>query len=227
MNFLKTYPLPIAAMTLIVLASNIAVQYPIFAQVGPLQLADVLTYGAFVYPFAFLVTDLTNRRYGARIARRVVFSGFAVAVACSILVPPLLFKAGLLAFETEPGRLVRIAIASGSAFLAAQSLDIFVFDKLRGTRWWRAPVASSLSGSILDTTVFFSIAFATIFVFVGPNDGFALESGPLFGVLAIEAPRWVSWALGDLTVKLTIAVCALLPYRLAMQVVRPMRQVAA
>ena len=227
MNFLKTYPLPIAAMTLIVLASNIAVQYPIFAQVGPLQLADVLTYGAFVYPFAFLVTDLTNRRYGARIARRVVFSGFAVAVACSILVTPLLFQAGLLAFETEAGRLARIAIASGSAFLAAQSLDIFVFDKLRGTRWWRAPVASSLSGSILDTTVFFSIAFATVFVFVGPNDGFALESGPLFGVLSIEAPRWVSWALGDLTVKLTIAICALLPYRLAMQVVRPMRQVTA
>ena len=75
--------------------------------------------------------------------------------------------------------------------------------------------------------MFFSIAFATVFVFVGPNDGFALESGPLFGVLSIEAPRWVSWALGDLTVKLTIAICALLPYRLAMQVVRPMRQVTA
>ena len=104
-------------------------------------------------------------------------------MACSIVVPPLLYRYGLIEFETEPGRLLRIATASGSAFLVAQLLDVTVFNWLRQRSWWRAPVFSSLSGSVVDTLIFFSIAFAASFAFVGPNDGFALENAPLLGVL--------------------------------------------
>ena len=125
------------------------------------------------------------------------------------IVPPLLYRYGLTAFETERGRLLRIATASGSAFLVAQLLDVTVFNWLRQRSWWRAPVFSSLSGSVIDTMIFFSIAFAASFAFVGPNDGFALETAPLLGVLAADLPRWMSWALGDLTVKLVIALVAL------------------
>src|SRR5699024_9328126 len=118
-------------------------------------LADVLTWGAFTYPFAFLVTDLANRRYGPAIARRVVFIGFMTAVVCSIIFPPLLFKAGLIEFETAAGRLMRIAAASGAAFLVGQLLDVTVFNRLRRTSWWRAPVFASLAGSVIDTAIFF------------------------------------------------------------------------
>ncbi|MGE0500817.1 MAG: queuosine precursor transporter [Rhizobiaceae bacterium] len=204
----------VAAMAIVVVASNVLVQFPVQGGLGGLSLADVLTWGAFTYPFAFLVTDLANRRFGPAMARRVVFVGFVLAVACSMAVPPLLHRFGLLEFETTAGRLVRIAIASGTAFLAAQLLDITVFNRLRRLAWWRAPVFGSLAGSAIDTAIFFSVAFATTFAFVGPDDGFALESAPLLGVLAPEAPRWVSWALGDLCVKLAIAAFALVPYRL-------------
>ncbi|MBP0616975.1 queuosine precursor transporter [Jiella sp. KSK16Y-1] len=214
-------------MALIVLASNVAVQYPFHGQVGGLQLADILTYGAFIYPFAFLVTDLTNRRHGARVARRVVIAGFAAAVVCSLVVPPLLYDLGLLGFSSTADRLFRIAIASGGAFLVAQLLDIAVFNRLRQDSWWRAPTFSSLSGSVLDTMTFFTIAFAPIFVFIGANDQFALESSPLLGVLSTEAPRWVSWAIGDFTVKLVIAIFALIPYRVIMQRFMPYRSVPA
>ena len=118
-------------------------------------------------------------------------------------------------------------MASGAAFLAAQLLDIAVFNRLRQESWWRAPVASSLCGSVLDTLVFFSVAFAPLFVFVGPNDGFALESARLFGVLGVDAPRWISWAMGDFSVKLLIAAVALVPYRIIMQWVMPMPVAAA
>ena len=204
----------VAAMAIVVVASNILVQFPVQGTIGSLSLADVLTWGAFTYPVAFLVTDLANRREGPAFARRVVFVGFMLAVACSILVPPLLFQAGLIEFETAAGRLVRIAMASGAAFLVAQLLDVTVFNWLRRQAWWRAPVFGSLAGSVVDTLLFFSIAFAAAFSFLGPDDGFALENAPLLGALAIEAPRWLSWALGDLTVKLLIAVVALIPYRL-------------
>ncbi|MEX6506389.1 queuosine precursor transporter [Jiella sp. M17.18] len=223
MPSLKTYSLPVAAMALIVLASNVLVQYPVFGQVGGLQLADVLTWGAFTYPFAFLVTDLTNRRFGPRIARRVVFAGFVTAVLASLVAPPLLFDLGLLQFPTSGDRLFRIAVASGAAFLMAQLLDIAVFNRLRQESWWRAPAASSLSGSVIDTLTFFSVAFAPLFVFVGPNDDFALQSARLFGVYAVEAPRWISWAMGDFSVKLMIAVFALVPYRIIMQQFMPYR----
>jgi uncharacterized integral membrane protein (TIGR00697 family) len=204
----------VAAMAVVVVASNVLVQFPVGGSVGAVALADILTWGAFTYPFAFLVTDLANRRYGPATARRVVLVGFMLAVATTIVFPPLLFRVGLIPFETDALRLVRIAIASGTAFLVGQLLDVTVFNRLRRQSWWRAPVVGSLVGSVVDTAVFFSIAFAAAFAFVGPEDAFALEAAPLLGVGPFEAARWVSWALGDLSVKLLIAIFALIPYRL-------------
>lgn len=204
----------VAAMALVVVASNVLVQFPVQGELGGLNLADLLTWGAFTYPFAFLVTDLANRRYGPAVARRIVFVGFMVAVLCSIVVPPLLFRLGLIEFATAADRLVRIAAASGTAFLAGQLLDVAVFNRLRRQIWWRAPVLSSLSSSVIDTAIFFTIAFAAAFAFVGPDDGFALENVPLLGLFAVDAPRWVSWAIGDLGIKLAMALLALIPYRL-------------
>lgn len=122
------------AMGLVVLVSNIAVQYPI---------NDWLTWGAFTYPIAFLVTDLTNRIFGPANARLVVFAGFLVGVALSL-------------YFADP----RIAIASGAAFLTAQLLDVAIFDRLRQRAWWKAPLISSLLASAIDTVIFFAGAFA-------------------------------------------------------------------
>jgi queuosine precursor transporter len=156
----------VAAMTLIVVASNILVQYPV---------NDWLTWGAFTYPLAFLVTDLANRRLGPAAARRVVYVGFALAVLCSaVLATP------------------RIALASGTAFLVAQLLDVFVFDRLRRGIWWRAPLVSSVLGSTIDTVLFFTLAFA-----------------------ATGLP-WIGWAIGDLAVKFAVALVMLIPFRLLM-----------
>lgn len=213
MNVSRYLPF-VVAMALVVVASNILVQFPMQGNLGSVALADILTWGAFTYPLAFLVTDLANRRYGPKLARRVVFAGFVTAVICSIVVPPLLFRAGLLEFETTADRLVRIAAASGAAFLTAQLLDVTVFNRLRRLSWWRAPVFGSIAGSVFDTLIFFTIAFAPLFVFVGPNDDFSLEHAPLLGTFAPEAPRWISWAVGDLAVKLLIAIFALIPYRI-------------
>lgn len=204
----------VVAMALVVVASNVLVQFPVNGRVAGIDLANVLTWGAFTYPFSFLVTDLANRRYGPSPARQIVFVGFLLAVACSVAVPLLLFRAGLIPYGTPADRLVRIAIASGTAFLCAQLLDVTVFNRLRRKSWWRAPVFGSLAGSVIDTAIFFGIAFSAAFAFIGPEDAFALENSPLFGIFPAEAPRWVSWALGDLCVKLLIAVFALIPYRL-------------
>ncbi|WP_438751980.1 queuosine precursor transporter [Pararhizobium sp. O133] len=206
----RTFLLYVALMTLVVVASNVLVQYPLPGSIAGMQLGDLLTWGAFSYPIAFLVTDLTNRQFGPRTARKVVIAGFAVAIVLSVLV-------------ATP----RIAIASGSAFLLGQFLDISVFNKLRTQSWWRAPLIGSLFGSGLDTLIFFSFAFAPFFVFFGPNDGFALENAPIFGVMATEAPRWISWALGDLGVKIIVGLVMLLPYGALMSVVRPMPGVKA
>jgi uncharacterized integral membrane protein (TIGR00697 family) len=214
MSFLSRYLPFVAAMALVVVASNILVQFPMQGAVAGLSLADILTWGAFAYPFSFLVTDLANRRYGPVVARKVVFIGFMTAVVCSILVPPLLFRYGLIGFETAANRLVRIAAASGTAFLTAQLLDVTVFNRLRRQSWWRAPIFGTLVGSVFDTMIFFTIAFSGAFAFAGPNDAFALEPAPLLGMFSVETMRWVSWALGDLSVKLLIAVFALIPYRL-------------
>ncbi|OHV75327.1 VUT family protein [Ensifer sp. LCM 4579] len=201
----RTFHLYVALMTLVVVASNFLVQYPLPGYIAGMQLGDLLTWGAFSYPFAFLVTDLTNRQLGAHIARRVVVAGFAVAVALSFL-------------AATP----RIAIASGAAFLLGQLLDIAVFNRLRRQTWWRAPLAGSLVGSSLDTAMFFSFAFAPLFVFLGPNDGFALEVAPLLGLASAGAPRWISWALGDLLVKFLCGIVLLLPYGALMSIVKPM-----
>jgi uncharacterized integral membrane protein (TIGR00697 family) len=214
MQIISRYLPFVLAMAIVVVASNILVQFPVQGTLGGLAFADVLTWGAFTYPIAFLVTDLANRRYGPSMARRVVFVGFMLAVFSSITFPPLLFQYGFIEFETAADRLVRIACASGAAFLFAQLLDVTVFNWLRRQSWWRAPVFGSLAGSVLDTAIFFTIAFSAAFAFVGPTDDFAIEAAPLLGVLPVEVARWVSWAIGDLSVKLIIAVVALIPYRL-------------
>ena len=201
-----------AAMAVIVVTSNILVQFPVGYGLGPVNLGDVLTWGAFTYPVAFLVTDLTNRVFGPAKARRVVFAGFALAVLCSIIVPKLLFSMGLFPFELSTSRIARIAMASGSAFLVAQMLDVYIFDRLRVGTWWRAPLISSLIGSIVDTTLFFSLAFASAFIFLGENDGFALENAPFLGVFATETTRWISWAAGDFLVKILVGLALLVPY---------------
>lgn len=218
---LRAYMPAVAAMTAIVLASNILVQFPVDGRLGTLALGDILTWGAFTYPFAFLVTDLTNRRFGPAVARRVVYSGFTVAILASVVVPPVLVRLGFLEFPTAADRLVRIAVASGAAFLMAQLLDIAVFNRLRLSNWWRAPAFASIAGSVLDTLTFFTVAFAPVFAVLGPNDVFSLESAPLLGVLGTAAPRWISWALGDFSVKLLIAAFALIPYRILMQTLMP------
>lgn len=218
---LRAYLLPVAAMTLIVLASNVLVQFPVGGGVGSLALGDLLTWGAFTYPFAFLVTDLANRRFGSGFARRVVYAGFAAAILGSVAVPPMLFRLGLLEFPTSGDRLFRIAVASGAAFLAAQLFDIAVFNRLRRSSWWRAPAFGSVAGSVLDTLTFFILAFAPVFAAIGPNDAFSLEAAPLLGVMDALAPRWISWAIGDFTVKLLIAAFALVPYRIIMQTLMP------
>ena len=195
----------VALMTAVVVASNFLVQFPVQATLGAINLADLLTWGAFTYPFAFLVTDLTNRQYGPRQARIVVICGFVVGVALSW-------------YLSQP----RIAIASGLAFLLGQLLDISVFNRLRRQSWWQAPLAGSMLGSVLDTALFFSFAFAPVFSVFGPNDDFATGLAPVLGVLSAEAPRWISWALGDLSVKMLFALVLLMPYGALMSVVKPM-----
>ncbi len=214
MKSISAYLPFVAAMALVVVASNVLVQFPVQGTIGQVALADILTWGAFTYPFAFLVTDLTNRRHGPKPARKIVFVGFMLAIACSIVAPPLLFGYGLIEFQTAADRIVRIALASGAAFLLAQLLDITIFNRLRRQSWWRAPIFGTLAGSVLDTAIFFTLAFSATFAFAGPNDAFALEPAPMLGLLPVEAARWVSWALGDLGVKLVIAAVALIPYRL-------------
>ncbi|MDO9638142.1 MAG: queuosine precursor transporter [Pseudotabrizicola sp.] len=189
----------IVAMAATVVASNILVQF-LFGQ--------WLTWGAFTYPLAFLVTDLTNRLYGAQAARRVVFIGFAVGVACSLIGTQIMGEFG-------PMVTLRIAIGSGIAFLTAQLLDVAVFDRFRGGVWWRAPLISTLIGSSVDTALFFSIAFSTTLAGLEPgNDvSWANEVLPLLG-LGPAAPLWVSLAVADWGVKLLLALVALLPFRL-------------
>ena len=148
----------------VVLASNILVQFPI---------NDWLTWGAITYPVAFLVSELVNRAHGAGPARRVAWVGFAVAVVASLVLAP-----------------ARIAVASGTAFLLSQWLDIGVFDRLRHGSWWRAPLVATVLAALLDTAVFWGIAFA-----------------------GTDVP-WVTLALGDLAVKLVLGVALLLPFRL-------------
>lgn len=180
----------ILAMAAVVLSSNILVQF---------RLGDWLTWGALTYPVAFLVTDLTNRFRGVGAARRVVLAGFLVGAVCS-LVAAALDKTTL-----------RIAMASGLAFLTAQLIDVTVFDRLRQKAWWKAPFLSTLAGSIVDTVLFFSVAFGTMLP-ADANTGWANETVPLLG-LGHAVPLWVSLGLADWLTKMTLALLALVPYR--------------
>ena len=170
-------------MGLVVLASNYLVQFPIKYY----GLDQLLTYGAFSYPIAFLITDLANRSYGKIAARKIVYFGFVIGICFTLF------------FSTNFDDLisVRIAIGSGSAFLVAQLLDVQVFDNLRKKRWFIAPLTSSLIGSTVDTFLFFSISF-----------------------YATGVP-WITLSLGDLAVKIFVALVMLIPFRLLLGTLKP------
>ena len=199
MTVSKPVILAVLAMAAVVVLSNILVQH---------LFGDWLTWGAFTYPIAFLVTDLTNRALGPGRARQVVFVGFLVGVACSLV------ASQMVSAEGYPLTTLRIAIGSGVAFLVAQLVDVFIFDRLRSGAWWRAPLASTLIGSSLDTALFFSIAFSASFAFIDANDpnGWALDPVPLLGMGPV-CPLWVSLAVADFAVKLALALVALIPFR--------------
>ena len=179
----KTFIILSFLMGLIVLASNYLVQFPI--QYYGLQ--ELLTYGAFSYPIAFLITDLANRSYGKIAAKKIVYIGFAIGICFTLL------------FSTNFTDLIsiRIAIGSGTAFLVAQLLDVQIFDKLRRNQWFIAPLGSSFIGSIVDTFLFFSISF-----------------------YATGVP-WVTLSLGDLAVKILVALAMLVPFRLLLGTLKP------
>ena len=170
-------------MGVVVLASNYLVQFPIKYY----GLEEILTYGAFSYPIAFLITDLANRSYGKLIARQIVYIGFIIGISFTLL------------FSTNFADLisVRIAIGSGTAFLVAQLIDVQIFDKLRKKRWFVAPLTSSFIGSTVDTFLFFSISF-----------------------YATGIP-WVTLSLGDLAVKIFVALVMLIPFRLLLGTLKP------
>ena len=163
-------------MGFVVLSSNYLVQFPI----KHYGLEEILTYGAFSYPIAFLITDLANRSYGKLIAKKIVYIGFTIGISFTLL------------FSTNFTDLisVRIAIGSGTAFIVAQLLDVQIFDQLRKKKWFIAPLASSFIGSTVDTFLFFSISFYSTGI------------------------PWLTLSLGDLAVKIFVALVMLVPFRL-------------
>ena len=170
-------------MGVVVLSSNYLVQFPI----NYFGLNNILTYGAFSYPIAFLITDLANRSFGKYIARKIVYFGFVLGIGFTVL------------FSTDFADYIsiRIAIGSGIAYLVAQLLDVQIFDNLRKKKWFIAPLTSSLIGSTVDTFLFFSISF--------------YETGV----------PWPTLALGDLTVKILVALIMLIPFRLLLKTFKP------
>ena len=167
----------------IVLSSNYLVQFPI----NYYGLSEILTYGAFSYPIAFLITDLANRSFGKIVARKIVYFGFLLGIGFTII-----FSTDFADFIS-----IRIAIGSGTAFLIAQLLDVQIFDNLRKKKWFIAPLTSSLIGSTVDTFLFFSISF--------------------YGTVV----PWFTLALGDLAVKILVALTMLIPFRLLLKTFRP------
>jgi len=169
-------------MGVVVLGSNYLVQFPI----NYYGLEEILTYGAFSYPIAFLITDLANRSYGKLVARKIVYVGFVVGITFTLL------------FSTNFADLIsiRIAIGSGTAFMIAQLLDVQIFDKLRKKKWFVAPLTSSFIGSTVDTFLFFSISF-----------------------YATGIP-WITLSLGDLLVKIFVALIMLIPFRLLLGIIK-------
>ena len=179
----KLFTLLSFLMGAIVLLSNYLVQFPI----NYYGLNEVLTYGAFSYPIAFLITDLANRSFGKLVARKIVYLGFLIGIGFTVL------------FSTNFADLIsiRIAIGSGTAFLTAQLLDVQIFDNLRKKNWFIAPLTSSMVGSTVDTLLFFSISF--------------------YGT----SVPWFSLALGDLAVKIFVALIMLIPFRLLLNTFKP------
>ncbi len=169
-------------MGLVVVISNYLVQFPIHY----FGLAEVLTYGAFTYPITFLITDLANRAYGKLIAKKIVYVGFFIGILLTVLVST----------NFSDTISIRIAIGSGVAFFVAQNLDVNIFDLLRKKTWYIAPLTSSIFGSVIDTFLFFLIAFYSTGI------------------------PWVSLAFGDLAVKLFIALSMLIPFRLLLSSIR-------
>lgn len=196
----------VIAMATIVVASNILVQF--------LILDGLLTWGAFTYPLAFLVTDVMNRVYGPTAARKVVFSGLVVGIICSLIGSQIMLQGDGYSY---PAVALRVAIGSATAFAVAQLLDIAVFNRLRDGSWWRAPLASTLVGSTVDTAIFFSIAFAAAFngfsAAAADQVIWAQDAVPFLNIGPL-VPLWVSLAVADWGVKLTIALLALVPFRL-------------
>jgi len=172
-------------MGVVVLSSNYLVQFPI----NYYGLNEILTYGAFSYPIAFLITDLANRSYGKIVARKIVYFGFVLGIGFTVL------------FSTDFADLIsiRIAIGSGIAFLTAQLLDVQIFDRLRKKEWFVAPLTSSMIGSTIDTFLFFSISF--------------------YGT----GVPWVTLSLGDLIVKVIVALIMLIPFRLLLKTFKPIK----
>ena len=170
-------------MGVIVLSSNYLVQFPI----NYYGLSEILTYGAFSYPIAFLITDLANRSFGKIVARKIVYFGFLLGIGFTII-----FSTDFADFIS-----IRIAIGSGTAFLIAQLLDVQIFDNLRKKKWFIAPLTSSLIGSTVDTFLFFSISF--------------------YGTVV----PWFTLSLGDLAVKILVALTMLIPFRLLLKTFRP------
>ncbi|WP_170364606.1 queuosine precursor transporter [Ruegeria arenilitoris] len=195
----------ILAMAAIVVVSNILVQFLIFD--------GLLTWGAFTYPLAFLVTDIMNRVYGVGPARKVVFAGFVTGVICSLIGSQIMLQGNGFTYAAVP---LRIAVASGTAFLIAQLTDVTVFNAMREGRWWRAPLVSTLVGSALDTAIFFTIAFSASVTFFGADADAAInwawEPVP-FMLSGPEAPLWVTLAFADWLVKLSLALVALIPFK--------------
>ena len=167
----------------VVLCSNYLVQFPIKYS----GLDQILTYGAFSYPIAFLITDLANRTFGKLVAKKIVYIGFIIGIVFTLI------------FSTNFEDLIsiRIAIGSGTAFLVAQLIDVQIFDKLRKRKWFVAPLTSSLIGSVIDTFLFFSISF--------------------YGT----GVPWFTLSLGDLVVKILVALMMLIPFRILLKTFKP------
>ena len=179
----KSFLLLSFLMGIVVLSSNYLVQFPI----NYYGLNEILTYGAFSYPVAFLITDLANRSYGKIVARKIVYFGFVLGIGFTVL-----FSTDFADFIS-----IRIAIGSGVAFLTAQLLDVQIFDRLRKKEWFVAPLTSSMIGSTIDTFLFFSISF-----------------------LGTGVP-WITLSLGDLTVKIIVALLMLIPFKLLLKTFKP------
>jgi len=181
----KSFLLLSFLMGVVVLSSNYLVQFPI----NYYGLNEILTYGAFSYPIAFLITDLANRSYGKRVARKIVYFGFVLGIGFTVL-----FSTDFADFIS-----IRIAIGSGVAFLTAQLLDVQIFDRLRKKEWFVAPLTSSMIGSTIDTFLFFSISF--------------------YGT----GVPWFTLSIGDLIVKVIVALIMLIPFRLLLKTFKPIK----